>query len=96
MKYEYDIERKEEEQNQQLPESNGPFPVGYRVCLGFLAGAFLGIIASFVLTPIYLGKTQPRVLEDAQWGMVYTLTLPLGAVVGGILGCIIAISARCK
>ena len=61
---------------------------------GAAVGAILGGIAGFLLPPAYLELTNPRVLQDGQWGMVYLLTLPLGIVLGATIGGVFAYLKR--
>lgn len=64
-------------------------------CFGAMLGGALGGVAGLVLPPVYYQLTNPRILQDGQWGIVYSLSLPAGAIFGAVLGAIL-IAARNK
>lgn len=61
-------------------------------CFGLYIGAIMGFIAGFALPPVYYHLTKPEILNDGQWGMIYLATLPVGVVIGAIVGCITGVS----
>lgn len=72
--------------NEQPPDKSGNTFAGG--CVGLLCGSGIGGVGALFLTPLYYHLTNPRTLEDAQFGMVYTLTLPLGIILGAFVGAI--------
>lgn len=65
-------------------------------CLGFVIGGVVGAVASFILTPVYYDLTRTPGIIDAQWGMLFIITLPIGVMIGGILGCVIGVKIWSK
>lgn len=61
--------------------------------LGIVIGGVLGLVTGGVLPVVYYRLTNPAVLNDGQWGMIYLASLPIGlgsgAVLGGVLACVV-------
>ena len=54
------------------------------ICIGAAIGGMCGVI----LPPVYYQLANPEILNDGQWGLVYLVTLPVGIIIGAIIGCI--------
>ncbi|MBW3638067.1 MAG: hypothetical protein KY445_16605, partial [Armatimonadetes bacterium] len=54
--------------------------------LGASLGVVLGVVAGFVLPPLFYKLTNPEILQDGQWGMIYLASLPVGAGLGAFVG----------
>lgn len=59
--------------------------------LGAILGTFIGGLGGFFLPVPYYQITNPEVLKDGQWGMIYFLSIPEGLVIGLVLGIVIGL-----
>jgi len=59
--------------------------------LGATLGAAIGGMSGFVLPEPYYKLTNPEILKDGQWGMIYLSTIPTGIVIGLILGLLVGL-----
>ncbi|HEX8235064.1 MAG TPA: hypothetical protein VF600_03845 [Abditibacteriaceae bacterium] len=73
-------------QDQNKPQPPNSFLLG---CTGFGLGGVVGGIGGFLLPPVYYQFTNPRILQDGQWGLVYLLSIPAGVIIGAIAGALI-------
>ncbi len=55
---------------------------------GAILGASLGGLCGFVLPEVYYKVTNPDILNDGQWGMIYLLSVLGGVIIGSLLGII--------
>jgi hypothetical protein len=59
-------------------------------CSGLLRstgdGAVIGAIICSVAAYFYKNITDPKFFDDGQSGMIFLLTIPLGAVIGMVIG----------
>jgi hypothetical protein len=65
-------------------------------CLGFVGGAACGGLSGLLLPPLYYQWANPQILRDAQWGMVYLASVPIGIGAGAIGGCVLSLLLRRK
>ncbi len=57
-------------------------------------GAVIGAIVFSVLVFIYKNVTDPQYFNDAQSGMIFLLTIPVGAVIGAVVGFVLGARKR--
>ena len=60
----------------------------YAVIVGVVVGGILGSIGGIFLPGIYYSLMNPEVLKDGQYGLIYLLSLPMGALIGAVVGVI--------
>lgn len=68
------------------PAENSINDYVYAVIVGLVVGGIVGLIGGIFLPGIYYSLVNPDVLEDGQHGLIYLLSLPMGALVGAVVG----------
>jgi hypothetical protein len=77
----------DETETSTTPErDNGCVLICIGLFIGVTLGAFLGAFILSALQYFYYVYFKPDILKDAQWGMVFLATIPIGGIGGGILG----------
>ena len=69
------------------------------VVFGFFGasiGVAIGIVGGLLLPPLFYKFTNPEILKDGQWGMIYLASLPVGAGIGAPSGCLTGVFAASK
>ena len=59
--------------------------------LGAILGASLGALCGFVLPEPYYRLTNPQILSDGQWGLIYLKVIPEGLLIGSVIGLIVGL-----
>ena len=73
------------EQN-STPDLNRSSLLGIGGFLGAILGASLGSLCGFVLPEPYYKLTNPQILNDGQWGLIYLKVIPEGLLIGAVIG----------
>ncbi len=58
----------------------------FAVIVGLVVGGIVGGIGGIFLPGIYYSLVNPDVLKDGQFGLIYLLSLPMGALIGAVIG----------
>ncbi len=56
--------------------------------IGVALGAFFGAFTLSALQYSYYVYFKPDILKDAQWAMIFLATIPIGSLIGAVLGAI--------
>lgn len=78
---------KSSQQNVALDLNNSTL-YGIGGFLGAILGASIGSLCGFILPEPYYKLTNPQILNDGQWGMIYFKVIPEGLLIGCVIGLI--------